>query len=835
MTDVGRFSSWGKRRSVTRRARGAIGSLGKTLRGLRGLREGRRKVTWLSVVLIAGLAPQWAAAQAVGAPSDVGREHTKDRHEWKRGWYGREWSQRYRRFLFGVGQRQSWLHPRSLTLAQSTLRATELRPAPLAGVNWSNLGPSDGGPSFDAGEGNQRWVFRPDAVDSGRVNQVVAHPRDKRTVFVVSAEGGLWRTTDAGASWVPLTEALPSLALGSMAIDPAQPTTMYVGLGDVEEANFGGTGVGIVKSVDTGKTWSDAVVTGNATVVTALLVDPTASATVFAGTNAGLFRSTDEGKTFAPVTLPAGGASTVRDIICTGPGHFVLAVGNNFEGNLGDGNANIVYSRDGGATWSASKGLGPRAGIRRFSLAAAPSDRRRLYALAADVRGELHEIYRSRDAGVTWIPTKASVRRYTRELGDRATIGTLLGGQGGYNQIAVVSPQNPDIVFFGGNLNLVRSADAGLTYTILTDWAQEGGLPYVHPDFHSATFDGEGALWVGTDGGVAKSTDGGINWSTAENRGLATHLVYSVGSSAEAPDVVIGGFQDNGCRVRSGITHNFPQRVYADGFGVVAHSKDRSRLLASVYQTRILKSTDGGASFHGSYAGIPEAGVPDAAPFYTRLAAWSGDPSGDTVLTFTNRQIYRSEDFAATWLPLPSPQIAGVIRQLGLAATTRDVLGVVTGTGWGGGAGTGKVYLTSNGGSSWHAAAPLPGSAGALSYISFHPRNAKRIYVASVAPGKSATHAWKSDNEGNQWTPIDAGTGFPKGVPVNIILADPGDDNTIYAGTHLGLYRSVSNGNSWTRIGAGLPLVSVTDLWIAPDSSFVRVATFGRGIWELLP
>ena len=94
------------------------------------------------------------------------------------------------------------------------------------------------------------------------------------------------------------------------------------------------------------------------------------------------------------------------------------------------------------------------------------------------------------------------------------------------------------------------------------------------------------------------------------------------------------------------------------------------------------------------------------------------------------------------------------------------------------------------------------------------------------------SHLWRSTNFGASWTALDDAPGFPTGVAVNTIVPDPNDSTALYAGTQLGAYRSTDTGASWSRFGAGMPLVSVTDFYIAPDSSRMRAATFGRGFWE---
>ena len=126
----------------------------------------------------------------------------------------------------------------------------------------------------------------------------------------------------------------------------------------------------------------------------------------------------------------------------------------------------------------------------------------------------------------------------------------------------------------------------------------------------------------------------------------------------------------------------------------------------------------------------------------------------------------------------------------------------------------------------------LPNNNLSLSKVTYDPVNPSILYVASAAATATASHLWKSVNGGATFTAIDAG-GFPAGVPVNTVRVDPGNTSVLYAGTHLGIYRSTNGGTNWARFGSALPLVNVEDIYISPTSSIVRIATFGRGFWQL--
>src|SRR5262249_11012113 len=230
------------------------------------------------------------------------------------------------------------------------------------------------------------------------------------------------------------------------------------------------------------------------------------------------------------------------------------------------------------------------------------------------------------------------------------------------------------------------------------------------------------------------------------------------------------------------------------------------------------------------------------APFFTKIVAWDGPGSnnlGNEVFTFSFTKVYRSTNFADSWAALPVVPVEtnGELRNVAVAATDDKVIGAV-------GSGC-RVYLTVDTGAHWTVAATgtnnettaLPGCKGGLSYIHFDPGDRNRVYVASVFPSATATHLWRSTDFGAHWAAID-GNGMPVGVPVDVIKSDPLPNAgqvgmVLYAGTHFGVYRTADGGATWARFGSGMPLVEVADLYVSPDESIVRAASYGRGFWEL--
>ncbi len=697
----------------------------------------------------------------------------------------------------------------------------------VQGTQWVSLGPTEA----RSGANGMGGV---DVVDSGRINAIVP---DGDRLYVATSGGGVWRRENG--AWTPLGDTIGTLSCGALAIDPGDRQHLILGLGDP----FDGTGIGVIASRDGGDTWSDPLFLGDARRIPVLLIHPTDPSIVLAGTDQGLFRSLDGGGTWAPMPIAFGYTTqpVVWSIAWTGGHGFALTSAATTDTRLTN-QGQLWLSDDDGATWTRSTALGTPDALGRITLASAPSRPQTVYAMVAapdpralpDPSADLIDIYTSNDGGHVWTALGVPNKTYSNS---QATVpASLLNGQGWYNQVVVVDPTNPQTVYFGGALTLAKSTNGGASLRAMSDWLGDG-LPYVHADFHAGAIDASGTLYVGTDGGVFSSTNGGTTFSNTLNKGLVTHLLYSVGSSLGAPSAVIGGMQDNGTRVREGATSVFNTVIGGDGFGALIHRTNGKRLLATLYFTQIYRSLDSGASWNDATAGIAEAGDQAAAPFITRLVPWDGaTATGNEVYTFANTRVYRSTNWGASWTALPVIASDLELRNIAVAPSTASVLGAV--------AKDGRVVLSRDAGAHWTEVAAgtgtdplaLPNSGGSLSAIAFDPQDADTVYVASVKPNAALNHLWKSSDFGAHWAPID-GNGLPAGVPVNVIKPDPvpepGMGQVLYAGTHVGLYRSTDGGASWSRFGQGLPLVSVTDVYVAPNDMLMRVATFGRGFWEL--
>ncbi|MCI4566710.1 hypothetical protein [Lysobacter sp. CFH 32150] len=738
------------------------------------------------------------------------------------------WTQRYERFMQDAAKRERQRY-RTLMPGSST-SATAIDPTvsiAAVGTTWTNIGPTkanylqNGGTTIN------------NASDTGRVRNIVTDPANPDTIYVAFSGGGVWKSTDGGAFWNAKTETLGSLSVGSLEMDPSNAGVLYLGLGDP----FDGTGIGLVKSTDGANTWSDPVVLGDASVIPDIAVAPGNTNIVLVATNKGLYRSTDAGATFAATSIATGSTEKpyVWSIAWGGGSNFVLSLEASPSATATDGQ--VWRSADNGATWTKGTGITDASGISRVTVTSAPSNRNVMYALAANDASQFANLFKSSDGGATWLGVgtsrkggRTTFKSYANKNTEQSTLQTLFNGQGWYDQMIIVDPTNTNTVYFGGALVMAKTTDGGSTYRQVSNWLAQFNLPYVHADLHAAHFASNGTLYMGTDGGIFYTANGGTTWSAALNEGIASHLIYQVGSSLANRNAVVVGLQDNGTRVRESSTSVYNQEIGGDGFGCDVNQSNANQMLGSLYYSRIYKSTDGGLNFSSACSGITECNNSSTAPFITVLSRWAGDAAGNTLYTYSNTKVYKTTNYAGSWTALGVtglPTTSLFLRGVAAAPSSSSVIGVV--------ANSGRVFLSTNGGSSWAApAATLPNNGLSLSWIAFDPTDSNTIYVASVAPDQTKNHLWKSNNFGASWTAIDGG-GFPTGIPVNSIVVDPVTRTTLYAATHLGVYTSTDAGTTWTRFGAGLPLVNVTDLYVASDASLVRAATFGRAVWELAP
>jgi photosystem II stability/assembly factor-like uncharacterized protein len=243
------------------------------------------------------------------------------------------------------------------------------------GTTWVNIGPTKANYA-------QNGSSNLNKTDAGRVRAIIVDPSAPSTLYAAFAGGGVWKSTDAGATWTPKSETLGSLSVGSLEMDPNNSQTLYLGLGDP----FDGTGIGLVKSTDGGNTWFNAVYLGDSTQITDLQVAPGNSNIVLATTNRGVYRSVDAGATWSQVSFATGYTEVpyAWSLTWAGGTRFALTLEAQPSAASGNTQGQVWVSGDDGATWTRSTGI--TAGVERMTVTAAPSTPGHVHAVRARVQ-----------------------------------------------------------------------------------------------------------------------------------------------------------------------------------------------------------------------------------------------------------------------------------------------------------------------------------------------------------------------------------------------------------------------------------------------------------------
>jgi len=718
------------------------------------------------------------------------------------------------------------------------------------GPKWVSIGPA--GADYE-----QNGSFTGHVRDSGRARTILPHPTNPDVVYMLTSGGGLWRTNNwqsPQTDWDVLTDDLPTTGGGSVAFG-RNPNTLYLGLGDpYDQILVGGS---MVKSRNGGNTWDPMIELGTAVSVRDVKVDTSTNRDiVLVATDSGLYRSADEGQTYNAVATFAGMsawsiARTSAGWLASAQNCPAAAVG------LRCGQPTTLFlSTDLGATWNPITNAGNvfNANGRTTLGVALPGDSVVYAYSSTQTDAAMRDVYRSADGGQTWVANGVnSTKIPTNPVTGPSVMPNMdiCHAQCWYNQMILVDPQDAtrNTVWIGGDLATARTTNGGGTWTVKTWWLynQDPTLPYAHADHHAAAFKTTGTPTVilGNDGGLNVSEDNGTTFSSDKNNGLVTKLFYTVAGNPLLPNVVIGGTQDNGTRLRTDNGTTYNQVIGGDGMGTAYSQANTNTVMGSSQGSGIrMNFTNSPPDFIQNW--VARGALADAAGagfFTATIPAPAGlDATGKVFFHFTNSRVWRTTNGGLTFTMIGSataPNSPGlpagrVFRSspynLGVSPTDLNVIAL--------GAGGGFLDVTTNGGASWtdlNLIALVPGYQGFVTNVTW--QDSQTLWITSVAQAPGSARVIKATAAGNNWAAPSFSVmqnGLPD-LPVTRVYFDPRDSsrNTIYAATHVGIYSTTDGGANWAPYGKGLPTVRVNDIYMPPDGGFIRIATYGRGIWEL--
>jgi hypothetical protein len=626
----------------------------------------------------------------------------------------------------------------------------------------------------------------------GRVNVIAVDPNNSAVIYVGTPAGGCWKSIDNGANWLPLTDDFSALGISGIAIDPNNSNVIYLATGDGDGNDT--YSIGVMKSIDGGSTWNSTGLnwsTSQSRTMSKIINHPTNGDVLWAATTNGLWKTTDGAITWEMVLNGA-----IKDVeINTGNSDIMYAcTGSVFYKSTTAGAAGSFISVSNGTPFGTSG---------RLSIAVTAHAANYVYLLASDANDNgFLGLYRSIDGGDNF-----TLRTNTPNVFGYSTDGDDTGGQSWYDMALAVSPTDKNEVYTGG-VNVWKSIDGGASLVALSQWSwPSGGFEYVHADIHTIDFY-DNTLFVGSDGGIFRSTDNGGNFSDITT-GIQNSQFYRIGASASDAGVLMAGAQDNGCSLLNNNT--WTHVTGGDGMECIVDYADPSVMYSTSQNGSIYKSSNGGASFSFISGDVTEDGA--------WVTPYALDPNDHNTIFAGYSNVWKSTNAGGSWSTISAFGTSpGSLRSLVVAPSNSDVIYVAT---------LNSLKKTIDGGANWTTITPgLSGTS--ISYITVHDLDPDILWV-SLSGFSNGNKIYKTEDGGGSWSNV---SGNLPNIPINCVVYETGSDNAIYVGTDLGVYYKNDNLLNWESFMEGLPNVMVNELEIFYPTGKIRAATYGRGIWE---
>ena len=673
---------------------------------------------------------------------------------------------------------------------------------------------------------------------ASRTEAIEGVPSQPHTFYMGVVNGGVWKTTDAGRTWVPIFDDQPTGSIGAIAVAPSNPNVIYVGTGEPQQRPDLAAGDGLYKSVDAGKTWTHLGLRDTQQ-IGQVIVDPKNPDRVFVaalghpyGPNAerGIFRSTDGGKSFEKVLYKdenTGGADVIFD-----PSNANIVFASLWQarqgpwenGDFRGPGSGFYKSTNGGTTWrQVASGLPTWEGDRlgRIGLAVSPSLPSRMYATveARSTSG----IYRSNDAGETWSRVNSDPRVIAR----------------GFDATDVkVHPKNPDIVIVP-TIVTWKSTDGGKTFTGIR--GAPGGDDYQRAWINPNNPD---IIALSADQGAIISLNGGESWSSWYNQ--PTAAFYHVATDNAFPYRVCSGQQESGsvCIQSRGddgqITFREWSTVAVEEYGYVAPDPLDPDIVYGGKVSRWDRRTGQEQSVGPKFGRDPGYRVVRTMPvlfspvnprklYFSSNVLWqttTGGQSWDQISPDLTRKTWEPPPNVGIYATSPEarPTQRGVIYTIAPSYTDENTIWV--------GTDDGLIHLTRDGGKNWQDVTPAaltPWAKVSIMDASHFDVNTAYAAINTFRLDDLRPHIYRTRDGGKTWTHITAG--IPDGGIINVVREDPKRRGLLFAGSEQTVYVSFDDGDHWQSLRNNLPATSIRDLVIKDDD--LVIGTHGRSFWIL--
>ena len=603
----------------------------------------------------------------------------------------------------------------------------------------------------------------------GRVNVVYVDPSNANTIYVGAPAGGIWKSTDAGVNWAPLSDNLPQIGVSGIVVAHNNSNVIYIATGDRDASDT--YSVGILKSTDGGVTWNTTGLSFANTFTTAsdIYMHPTDANTLWVATSAGLYKTTNAGVSWTNVL-----SGNIKDIkIKPGDPNTIYAVKP----------SSFHKSTDGGATFTTiTSGLPASSG--RLVIDVTPANSAYVYVLSSTTGHAFQGLYRSTDSGTTFTKTAS-------------TTNIFESTQAWYDLALGVSATDANVVFTGC-LNVWKSSDGGASFTKVNNWSSPSAATYTHADIHFLRFYGN-KLYCGSDGGIYVSSNVGTSF-TSLTTGLQISQFYKISVSKQTSSKMVGGLQDNGGH---GYSNNQWKNYYgADGMDTGVDPTNENKFYGFIQSGGTLYiSTTAGDNLSSSVNG------PESGNWVTPLAINS---TGQVFAGYT--KVYRLN--GTSWVA-STTSFASAAENLVIDPSDDNKMYVSDGT---------KLYKSTDKGVTFALAYTFPTT---VKDIRVHSTNSNTIYAVTSG---TAGLVYQSTDGGATFTSIN--NGLPAIAKNVIVHQGQNPQNPLYLGTYLGVYYKDDSMSAWEPFDTNLPNVPVTDLEINYIDNNITAATYGRGIWR---
>lgn len=608
----------------------------------------------------------------------------------------------------------------------------------------------------------------------GRAKAVAFHPSNKEVFYVGAPIGGVWKTSDGGLTYKPISDQLPYVSAGCVVVDPDSEGTLYISVSD--NGGWWNYSLGIYKTVNDGQSWEPTGLTwdfSDGVAIYNLVMNPGNSKELLAATSKGLWKTSNGGLNWTKVLSTACNDVAYRP----GDGNTVYAVTDDYW------NSSEVYrSVDAGNTWNKISSFKVEKNSLKIAVTPANPD---MLAVRHSVD---KRFFVSKDRGSSF-----AEKPKIEDTG-----------------ILFISP-NDENTMYCGFVNALQSTDGGNSWKQISMWYGGTQWPEVHADFqYVASNPLNGLFYFCNDGGVYSYNEKTAEWKELTD-GLVITQYYRIAVSQTNPVKLIGGTQDNGGRMRNA-DGSWSATNGGDAMEVAIDPLDDNISYSTYCNGELFRTTNNWRRNTKISSNIP------GEPTGEWVTPYQLDPNNPAVIVAGYDQVYRSEDRGDTWVQLGTTGI-GTIQVLEVAPSNSKVICVSRDN---------NLRLTTDLGVSWQRIT-TPSSGENIKDIVFHPADENKMWL-TYGGYRDGNKVYYSSDQGASWENI---SGSLPNVPVSAIVYEKGSKDRLYVGTDAGVYFKEEGMFDWALHGEGLPFTSVMDLEIQEASKMLRAGTHGRGVWEV--